>query len=101
MSSDQDKLDPNIVPVSKPVISDSDRQYLPDGPSLLVSGSAVDTLPSKQHVALCLDYSVLHGSSRDRPATFVLSLPAAGQIIRQVQEAVDECLQAVRKKDQE
>ena len=89
-----------IVPVSKSNLDDADRRYLSDDPSLLVSGSGVDTLPSKQHVVLSLDYSVLHGDAKPT-VTFVLSLPAAGQIIRQLREAVDECLQRVKKDDRE
>ena len=81
-----------IVPVSKPNLNDDDRRYLSDDPSLLVKGSGVDTLPSKQHVTLSLDHSVLHGDAAD-PATFVLSLPAAGQIVRQLREAVKKCVQ--------
>ena len=86
-----DKVDMTTYPVSKPSLVDKDREQLADL-SLLVRGSGVGILQSKQSVALTLDYSVLHGDARD-PATFVLSLPAAGQIVRQLQEAVKECVQ--------
>ena len=94
-----DKVSMTTFSVSKPTLADNEREQL-DQPSRLVKGSGVDILQSKQALALTLDYVLFQGDGPRDPATFVLSLPAAGQIVRQLQEAVDECLQRVTKEDQ-
>ncbi len=81
-----DLEDTKPTPVPEPHLFDNDKLRL-DAPYRLLSVSGVDTLPSKQALAVTLEFS-----GPQEPLTFVLSLPAAAQMVNQLRMAVDECM---------
>ena len=80
-----------ITPVPKPTLSDDERLLVAD-PLRLVKGLAVERTPMEQAVDVTLSYLVLHSPQVRASESYVLSLPAAAKLARQIQEAVDRCL---------
>ena len=86
-----DLEDTKPAPVPEPHLFDNDKLQL-NAPYRLLSVSGVDILPSKQALALTLEFSVPQGPHPQEPLTFVLSLPAAALMVNQLRMAVDECM---------
>ena len=83
---------PEATAVPKPPLDDDERGQLPDLPRL-VKELEVGRASMSQAVDVTLGYSILGGQPAARvPETYVLSLPAAAKLARQLQEAVDVCL---------
>ena len=84
--------EPETTAVPKPPLDDDEREQLPESPRL-VKELEVGRVLMSQAVDMTLGYTVLHGRPAAWPPdTYVLSLPAAAKLARQLQEAVDVCL---------
>ena len=91
---------PEATAVPKPHLDDDERKQLPELPRLVKELEVGQVLMS-QAVDVTLGYSILGGQPAARvPETYVLSLPAAAKLARQLQEAVDECLYGPEIEDQ-
>ena len=83
---------PEATVVPKPHLDDDERAQLPELPRLVKELEVGQVLMS-QAVDVTLGYSILGGQPAAQvPETYVLSLPAAAKLARQLQEAVDVCL---------
>ena len=86
-----DDPDTKVAAVPKPTLSDDERSRL-DDPLRLVKGLEVAQIQLQQAVDMTLEHSLLYKAESFAPTTYVLSLPAAARLSRQLQEAVDKCL---------
>ena len=86
-----DDPDAKVTPVPKPVLSNGERNNLADR-FRLVKGLEVARAEFGQAVDMTLEHSLLYKAESFAPTTYVLSLPAAAKLARQLQEAVDKCL---------